>query len=167
MATMTAGIVLWRRAQGARSPSSAETIEILVVHPGGPFWAKKDEHAWSIPKGEFDPETETALDAARREFEEETGTPAPLGPFAELDSFRAGKKHLHAFAIEGDFDHATISADDEHRSMVELEWPPRSGRRQRFPEVDRESWVPLSTASDKLHKGQRPVVDQLIGLLLD
>ena len=167
--TSTAGIVVWRRS--ASSPLDGSIldggIEILLVHPGGPFWAKKHEHAWSIPKGEFDPATETAQDAAFREFLEETGLPVPEGEIVTLDPFRAGKKQLHAFAIEGDLDADVIQPDDEHRSMVELEWPPRSGQKQQFPEVDRAAWVALSNAGEALHKGQGPLVDQLKVRLLD
>ena len=151
----TAGIVVWR--QGA----SHAGIEILLVHPGGPFWAKKDEHAWSIPKGEFDPDSETANEAAHREFEEELGQPAPQGDVVELTPFRAGKKQLYAFAVEGTFDETTIQPDDTHRSMVELTWPPRSEQTATFPEVDRAAWFDLATAETKLHKGQVRLVDQL------
>lgn len=151
----TAGIVVWRRSDHAGD------IEILLVHPGGPFWAKKDAHAWSIPKGEFDPEIETPHAAALREFDEEMGLAAPAGEVFPLDPFRAGKKRLHAFAVEGDLDVDAIQPSDTHRSMVELEWPPRSGQTQHFPEVDRAGWFRLGEAADKLHKGQRPLVDQL------
>lgn len=166
--TSTAGIVVWRRRAGGGisvDGISIDGIEILLVHPGGPFWAKKDEHAWSIPKGEFDPETETAVDAATREFVEELGRLVPEGDLTMLKPFRAGKKQLHAFAVEGDVDAEMIQPDDQHRSMVELEWPPRSGRTATFPEVDRAEWVTLSEAEGKLHKGQRRVVDELQAML--
>ncbi len=156
--TSTAGVVVWRRCSGRPLEDS---IEIFLVHPGGPFWAKKVEHAWSIPKGEFDPATETPADAAFREFLEEVGLPVPEGEILTLDPFRAGKKQLHAFAIEGDLDADIIQPNDEHRSMVELEWPPRSGQKQLFPEVDRATWVALSDAGGALHKGQGPLVGQL------
>lgn len=142
-------------------------MEILLAHPGGPFWAKKTEHAWSVPKGEFVPGEETAADAARREVEEELGVRIE-GELTPLPSFRAGKKRLHVFAHEldatgGDIEVALqqIRADDRHRSMVEIEWPPRSGRTQTFPEVDRVAWVALDEADTWLHKGQRPVVEHL------
>lgn len=165
MASKTAGIVIWRRSDRAAAESPELTVEVLVVHPGGPFWAKKDEHAWSIPKGEFDSASESPLDAAKREFEEEMGAAAPAGPFVTLTPFRASKKELHAFAVEGDFDASSIAPEDEHRSMVEMEWPPKSGRQQRFPEVDRAAWIPLSSLADKLHKGQQPIVGQVLGLV--
>lgn len=149
----TAGVVVWRR--------TAADIEILLVHPGGPFWAKKDEHAWSIPKGEFDPGTETPQAAAHREFVEELAQPVPAGDVIEIESFRAGKKRLYAFAIEGDVDITLIGPDDTNRSTVELEWPPRSGQTQLFPEVDRAAWVALDNAATKLHKGQAPLVERL------
>lgn len=157
----TAGIVVWRRVRDAIDENNVGCIEILLVHPGGPFWANKDSHAWSVPKGEFDPDAEAPLAAAHREFTEEMGQPAPEGETLPLEPFRAGKKRLYAFALEGDFDVDTVQPGDTHRSMVELEWPPRSGRTQRFPEVDRAAWFDLDNAADKLHKGQRPLVDQL------
>jgi predicted NUDIX family NTP pyrophosphohydrolase len=146
----SAGIVLWRRG---------EELEVLLVHPGGPFWANKDEHAWSIPKGEFDPSDEVAFEAACREFEEELGAAPPTGTAVVLEPFRAGRKTLHVWLLEGDFDPATISADDRHRSMVELTWPPRSGRTVTFPEVDRAQWVALSGAGTLLHKSQARIVE--------
>ena len=159
----TAGIVVWRHADRSGQPKAG--IEILLVHPGGPFWAKKDEHAWSIPKGEFDPDDETPINAARREFEEELGQPAPGGDLLTLDPFRAGKKRLHAFAVEGDFDTTAIKPDDTHRSMVDLEWPPRSGEVAHFPEIDRAAWFELAKAAEKLHKGQAPLAIQLTSRL--
>ena len=149
-ATSTSGVVLWRRRSTGEHDGDPPdgAIEILLVHPGGPFWAKKDEHAWSIPKGEFDPATETAEDAAAREFLEEIGLPVPAGEMVAIDPFRAGKKQLHAFAIQGDLDADTVQPDDQHRSMVELEWPPQSGQTQKFPEIDRAAWVGLSDAVD-------------------
>lgn len=151
---------MWRR--GPRADVDPLDIEVLLVHPGGPFWSKKDEHGWSIPKGEFDPATETALDAACREFFEELGCDVPDAPMAELVPFRAGKKKLHPFMVEGDFDAERVQPDDQHRSMVEIEWPPRSGNLQRFPEVDRAQWVPLTDAESKLHKGQGPLVALIV-----
>lgn len=150
---------MWRRSDGADPLLTG--IEILLVHPGGPFWAKKDEHAWSIPKGEFDPASETPSEAAQREFDEELGQPVPCGDLLTLDPFRAGKKQLHAFAVEGDIDPACIRPEDTHRSMVELTWPPTSQQIIEFPEVDRAAWFDLAEAEAKLHKGQAPLVDQL------
>ena len=153
----SAGIVVWRKRT---------EVEMLLVHPGGPFWANKDEHAWSIPKGEFDPADEAAIDAARREFEEELGVPPPAGPSIALPPFRAGKKTLHVWLVEGEFDPGTITGDDVHRSMVEMVWPPRSDRSASFPEVDRARWVELSGAVSLLHKGQARIVDLIEGELV-
>jgi len=164
----SAGIVLYRLTGGGRASGAAveETYEILLVHPGGPFWANKDDHGWSIPKGEFDPETEAAPAAARREFEEELGRPVPdsrtAGEPIELPSFRAGRKHIHATLIGADFDPTVI-----HSNSVEIEWPPRSGRSLVVPEVDRASWVSLQNARNKLHKGQVPLVDLVVAALSD
>lgn len=157
----SAGIVLWRPAPGTvsnRAPTAAE-IEVLLAHPGGPFWASKDDHAWSIPKGEFDPDEEGPWDAACREFEEELGAPCPHHRATALEPFRAGKKLLHPWLVAADFDPAPITPDDTHRSMAEIVWPPRSGSVVTFPEIDRVEWVPLDRAARKLHKGQTPLVD--------
>lgn len=138
------------------------------MHPGGPFWRNKDEHAWSIPKGEIDEATaaggvdvETAERTARREFTEETGHPVPDGPLVALDEFAVGSgKRLRVFAVRGDLDASTITSN-----TFEMEWPPRSGRHQSFPEVDRAEWVALPAARSKLHKGQGPLVTLLDALL--
>jgi len=124
------------------------------VHPGGPFWKNKDEHAWSIPKGEFG--GEDPLDAARREFEEETGQPID-GEFTALEPVRGSGKVIHAFAV------ASARPDPARldSNTFEMEWPPRSGRRQSFPEVDRAAWVPLEEAAGKLHRNQQALVDRL------
>lgn len=154
--THSAGIVLHRVLNGAD--------EILLVHPGGPFWAAKDEHAWSIPKGEFDPETEAAIDAAAREFAEELGQPLPTEPdqdhWIELPVFRAGKKTIHSWLVEGDLDPESVMSNH-----FEMEWPPRSGKLASFPEVDQARWFSLQDAPSKLHKGQAPLcgfVDQAL-----
>ena len=144
--TDSAGIVLHRRRDGGD--------EILLVHPGGPFWANKDEHAWSIPKGEYDPAEEDGLAAAEREFAEELGLLLPNGPRRALPEFRAGRKRIAAWRVEGDLDPAAIRSN-----TFELEWPPRSGRTEEFPEVDRAAWYDLETAATKLHKGQRPLIE--------
>ncbi len=129
---------------------------MLLVHPGGPFWRNKDEHAWSIPKGLVD-EGEDVEAAARREFAEETGHPVPDGPLHALGEVRIGSgKRLRAFAARGDLDPETIVS-----TTFEMEWPPRSGRMAEFPEVDRAAWIPLTTAAAKLHKGQAPIVGLL------
>jgi len=130
-------------------------LEVLLVHPGGPFWARKDEGAWSIPKGEFDA-TEAPVIAARREFIEETGVDPgeDLVPLAVVAQSRA--KVVHAFAVEGDVDPATIRSN-----TFELEWPPRSGRTQPFPEIDRAQWFGLEEARRRIVAGQRPILDAL------
>jgi predicted NUDIX family NTP pyrophosphohydrolase len=142
----SAGIVLHR--PGPTGP------QILLVHPGGPFWANKDEHAWSIPKGEYDPEAEDGEAAADREFAEELGRAVPDGPRRPLPAFRAGRKVIRAWLVEGDLDETTIESN-----TFEMEWPPRSGRQQAFPEVDRAAWFDLQQATTRLHKGQRPLID--------
>ena len=141
----SAGVLLYRRV--------GEALEVLLVHPGGPFWARKDEGAWSIPKGEFDA-PEPAADAARREFAEETGVTLN-GEFVALSPVRQPSgKIVHAFAVAGDLDPASIASN-----TFELEWPPRSGRTQSFPEIDRAAWFALDEARGKIIKGQRPILD--------
>lgn len=147
----SAGLLLFRRSAGE--------VEVLLVHPGGPFFAKKDLGAWSIPKGELDA-GEEPLAAARRELTEETGL-AVDGPFLPLGAVRqSSAKTVHAWAVEADCDPATIKAN-----TFELEWPPRSGRRQQFPEVDRAAWFSLPAAREKLHPGQIPFLDHLVTAL--
>jgi len=143
----SAGLLFFRTRPG--------TLEVLLVHPGGPFWVRKDDGAWSIPKGEIS-EGEDVLAAARREVEEETGA-KPSGPFVALDPVRqAGGKVVFAWAVESDFDPATLRSN-----VFEMEWPPRSGRRQAFPEVDRAEWFSLEKAARKILKGQVPLLRQL------
>lgn len=162
MAVHSAGIVLWRRSN--ETGPVEQSVEILLVHPGGPFWANKDEHGWSIPKGEFDPGAESTFDAAQREFAEELGRPAPTPPADRpdiaLEPFRAGRKTIHAVLVAGDFDCADIISN-----TVDIEWPPRSGQRIDVPEVDRAQWFPLAEAGNKLHKGQAPIVDLIVEAL--
>jgi predicted NUDIX family NTP pyrophosphohydrolase len=143
----SAGILMYRRA-GAN-------LEVLLVHPGGPYWRKKDEGAWSIPKGEMD-EGEDAEPAARREFMEETGVvlSGPLDPLGEIR--QRGGKRVIAFAVEGDLDAQTIRSN-----TFEFEWPPKSGRMQSFPEVDRAEWFELQSAHAKMLEGQRPFLVRL------
>lgn len=148
----SAGIVLFRR-----SPE----LRVLLVHPGGPFWANKDEHGWSIPKGEFDPATEDPEAAAVREFGEETGQPVPDGPRIALEPFKAGRKTISAWLVEGDLDPAEVTSN-----LFEMEWPPRSGSIQEFPEVDRADWFTLDECQTKLHKGQVPICE-LISAAID
>jgi len=153
VAEHSAGILLYRRR--------AEQPEVLLVHPGGPFWQNRDTAAWSIPKGLVD-EGEPLLAAARREFQEETGFTVE-GPFLELGKIRQPSgKIVHVWAAEGDLDPAQI-----HSNTFELEWPRHSGRLQRFPEVDRAAWFDLATARDKIHKGQRGFLERLEACLAD
>jgi predicted NUDIX family NTP pyrophosphohydrolase len=148
MPQRSAGILLYRRRRGA--------LEVLLVHPGGPFWAKKDLGAWSIPKGEYAP-GEDPLAAARREFQEEIGSPAD-GEALALGAFRQSPaKIVDAWALEGDFDPATLKSN-----TFSLEWPPRSGRMREVPEVDRAAWFAPEEATRKLLKGQRPILEALV-----
>jgi predicted NUDIX family NTP pyrophosphohydrolase len=134
-------------------------IEVLLVHPGGPYWAKKDAGAWSIPKGEFD-EGESPLPVARREFQEETGAIA-IGDAVPLGEVRLkGGKIVIAFAIEGDVD-----ADKIVSNTFEIEWPPRSGRRRSYPEVDRAKWFSPDEAAAKINSGQRAFLTRLLTML--
>lgn len=143
----SAGLLLYRDAVGR--------LEVLLVHPGGPFWAKKDAGAWSIPKGEIG-EGEDPLAAAKREFEEETGTRPPGEAIALPPRRQAGGKLVHAWAVRGDLDPAALKS-----TTFTLEWPPRSGRRQEFPEVDRAAWFTLDEARGKILKSQAPFLDDL------
>ncbi len=146
MARQAAGLLLYRVRGG---------VEVFLVHPGGPFWAKKDAAAWSIPKGEFG-DDEEPLAAAQREFAEETGFTV-AGPFASLGPLRTGGgKPLHAFAAEAELDPAKIVSN-----TFQLEWPPRSGRWADFPEVDRAGWFPLEIAREKIHRGQLELLTRL------
>jgi len=144
----SAGLVLYRRRDGGP--------EVFIGHMGGPFWAKKDEGAWSVFKGEYD-ETEDAFAAALREFEEETGQPPPDGPVIDLGEVRqSGGKRVVAWAVEGDFDPAEIKSN-----TYRVQWPPRSGQWRTFPEVDRAEWFDLDTARRKLVKAQSSFMDAL------
>jgi predicted NUDIX family NTP pyrophosphohydrolase len=149
MAKLSAGILLYR-GRGAE-------LRLLLVHPGGPFWARKDLGAWSIPKGEYDKGADP-LAVARREFEEELGRPAPAGDAFELGELaQPSRKLITAYAFEGDFDVSTLKSN-----LFEMEWPPRTGRRQSFPEVDRAEWFTLEEARGKILPGQRPFIDRLL-----
>lgn len=154
MPTRSAGILLYRSVDGV--------VQVLLVHPGGPFWAKKDLGAWSIPKGEFD-DAEDPESAARREFAEELGSSPPDHGAVELGEVRLkSRKLVLAWAVEGDLDVATITSN-----TFETEWPPRSGRRQEFPEVDRAQWFDLAEARRRLNPAQAEFVDRLDALLTD
>jgi len=136
----------------------AGQVEVFLTHPGGPFWARKDEGAWAIPKGEFTEEDPFA--AAKREFQEETGFPAS-GDFRPLEPIKqAGGKIVHAWAVEGNCD-----ADAVQSNTYKVEWPPHSGQWRTFPEVDRAAWFPLPTAREKILKSQLPLLDQLEHML--
>ncbi|MDQ3850468.1 MAG: NUDIX domain-containing protein [Actinomycetota bacterium] len=134
----------------------AATLQVLLGHMGGPYWARRDEGAWTIPKGELH-EGEEPLAGAMREFVEELGHAPPEGAVLELGEIRQrGGKRVIAFAVEGEFYPAQLLA-----GTFELEWPPGSGRRQRFPELDRVAWFDLATAKSKIVPGQRPLLDRL------
>ena len=147
MARLSAGLLLYRRRRGV--------LEVFLVHPGGPFWAGKDAGAWSIPKGEFSP-GEYPLAAARREFGEETGFTA-AGEFLPLTPLKQPSgKIIQAWAVAGDCDPGAIRSN-----TFSLEWPPRSGRRQEFPEVDRAAWFTLAGAREKISQGQAGFLEEL------
>jgi predicted NUDIX family NTP pyrophosphohydrolase len=151
MPVKSAGVMLFRQSSG--SP------EVLLVHPGGPFWAKKDNGAWSIPKGVYEPD-EAPEAAARREFEEETGVAIDT-PLLALGDFRQpGGKIVTAFAAEGDIDPASVRSN-----VFTIEWPPKSGRTTEFPEIDRAAWFDPAAAALKILKGQRPILDTLLARL--
>jgi predicted NUDIX family NTP pyrophosphohydrolase len=143
----SAGILLYRIRSAA--------LEVFLVHPGGPFWMKKDEGAWSIPKGEIE-DDEDLLESARREFHEETGSPVG-GDFLALQPLRQRSgKLIHAWAVEGDIDAASVKSN-----LFSMEWPPNSGTIRQFPEVDRAEWFAIPEAQKKLLLGQRGFLDEL------
>ena len=151
MPKQAAGILLYRQ--------TARGLEVLLAHPGGPLWARKDLGAWTIPKGQFG-DDESALEAARREFEEEMGSPAS-GQFVELGSIRQPSgKIVHAFTAEADFDTSSVKSN-----LFTLEWPPRSGKIGQFPEIDRAEWFAVEEARKRILKGQEPFLDRLLTLL--
>ena len=148
MRKRSAGILMYRRDGGG--------LRLLLVHPGGPFWAKKDFGAWSIPKGEY-VDGENPLAVAKREFAEELGR-APDGDFQELGELvQPSRKIVSAWAVEGDFDVGTLTSN-----TFELEWPPKSGRRQSFPEVDRAAWFTPEEARQRILRGQRDFIERLL-----
>jgi predicted NUDIX family NTP pyrophosphohydrolase len=147
MPKTSAALLLFRRR---------DQLEVLIAHMGGPFWARKDAGAWSIPKGEY-LDDEEPLAAARREFAEEMGSPPPEGEVIPLGTVtQSGGKTVTTYAVEGDFD-----LDGFRSNTFEMEWPRGSGRMREFPEVDRAEWMPVAVARDKLVKGQVPVLDAL------
>jgi predicted NUDIX family NTP pyrophosphohydrolase len=154
-AKTSAGLLLYRLRE--------QRLEVLIAHMGGPFWANKDDGGWSIVKGEYDAASEDAYAAARREFEEETGSPAPAGePLALGELRQRGGKLISVWAIDGDFDASRIAGN-----TFTLEWPRGSGREQEFPEIDRAGWFDCETARAKLVAGQVPFIDMLAQRLRD
>ena len=154
MTNLSAGLLLFRRSGGR--------LEVLLVHPGGPFWAKRDDGAWSIPKGEVAQDEERRA-AALREFEEELGSPAgsPSRDLLDLGTIRQkGGKQVTAWGLEGDFDCAKVRSN-----TFELEWPPRSGRLRSFPEIDRAEWFDLEAASRKINPAQALLLERLAARL--
>lgn len=152
--TLSGGLLLFRR--------DPDGLRLLIAHMGGPFWARKDERAWSVPKGECEPD-EDPLAAARREFAEELGLPAPEGATRDLGEVRMKSgKRIHAWAVEGELDPEAVVP-----GTFAMEWPPRSGRTQEFPEVDRVAWVAPDTARAKLVQAQAAFVDRLEEALAD
>ncbi|WP_263367185.1 NUDIX domain-containing protein [Edaphobacter bradus] len=148
MPKLSAGLLMYRWRD--------REMEVFLVHPGGPFWAKKDLGAWSIPKGEY-AEGDEPFEAAKREFEEETGFVAQ-GDFLELGAVKqAGGKVVSAWAFEGQCDPGELKSN-----VFEMEWPPRSGRLVEFPEVDRGEWFSIAEARERILKGQLPLVDSLV-----
>ncbi len=147
MAKQSAGILAYRTA--------GEQYEVLLVHPGGPYWAKKELHSWSIPKGEFE-NAEEPFEAAKREFREETGFEI-IGKFIDLEPVKqAGGKIIFSWAVE-----AQIPATEIKSNYFEMEWPPKSGNFKEFPEVDKAEWFPFDSAKKKILSGQLPILEQL------
>jgi predicted NUDIX family NTP pyrophosphohydrolase len=148
MAKLSAGILLYKHED--------DKVKVMLVHPGGPFWAKKDDGAWSIPKGEIDAD-EDMLDAARREFAEEIGSEVPKGELVELGEVKtASGKVIHVWAMEHDFDVTTLKSNS-----FEMAWPPKSGQKQTFPEVDKAAWFGIAEAPVKMHTGQAVFIERL------
>jgi predicted NUDIX family NTP pyrophosphohydrolase len=146
MSRQSSGILLYRQID--------DQLEVLLVHPGGPFWKKKDLGAWSIPKGEF--EDEDALSAAKREFEEETGATVDGEMITLTPQEQKGGKVVHAWAVEGD-----LNPEEIQSNTFEMEWPPRSGKKQEFPEIDKAEWFPVRTALQKINQAQATFIREL------
>jgi predicted NUDIX family NTP pyrophosphohydrolase len=154
MHKLSAGILLYRRR--------SRILEVFLVHPGGPYWKNKDLGAWSIPKGEYEA-NDDPLAAAKREFEEETGFAAPMGEWTSLSEVKLSSgKVVTAWAVEGDCD-----ADAVRSNSFSMEWPPKSGKMQEFPEVDRAGWFALPEAQEKIHPAQLEFLDRLVSRLRD
>lgn len=151
MPKQAAGILLYRRGSAG--------LQVLLAHPGGPLWARKDAGSWTLPKGQFT-EGELPLDAAKREFEEEMGSPA-AGDFQPLGTVKQPSgKVIHAWTAESNFDVTTVKSN-----LFSLEWPPKSGRHGEFPEVDRAAWFSIDEARVRILKGQAPFLERLLALL--
>jgi predicted NUDIX family NTP pyrophosphohydrolase len=148
MAKQSAGVLVYRHKDSI--------VEVLIGHQGGPFFAKKDKGAWSIPKGEF-PDGEDPTEAAKREFQEEIGQPVPAGEFIELGHTKnKSGKTIYVWAVEGNLDATNITSN-----TFIMEWPPHSGQQQKFPEIDKAAWVEISKAIDKLNSGQTVFLERL------
>ena len=157
---LSAGLLLYRAVDNGRDPTVHDALEVLLVHPGGPFWARRDAGAWSIPKGEVE-EGEDPAARADVEFEEELGQPVPPGARLDLGEVRQkGGKQVRAWAVKGDVDARLATSN-----TFEIEWPRGSGVLRAFPEVDRAAWFGIDEARVKLLEGQRPLLDRLIGAL--
>jgi predicted NUDIX family NTP pyrophosphohydrolase len=158
VAKVSAGVLLYR--------GSGDGLEVLLVHPGGPFWKTKSDGVWSIPKGEFDPDAESAEDAAAREFTEELGHPLPNGASHESNRIALGEvtqkagKRVVAFGVRGDLDPASVVSN-----TFSMEWPPKSGRMAEFPEVDRADWFTVSAARAVINSAQAAFLDRLVEAL--
>jgi predicted NUDIX family NTP pyrophosphohydrolase len=152
MPKKSAGVLVYRKTK--------EEYEVLLVHPGGPFWARKDLNSWSIPKGEFE-DDEEPIDAAKREFEEETGFKIE-GKFIELNPVKQPSgKLIYSWAVEGDIDASEVKSN-----LFKMEWPPRSGAFKEFPEIDRAEWFDFETAKQKVLSGQIPILENLKRILI-
>lgn len=152
MPKVSAGLLLFRRREAG--------VEVLIAHMGGPFWARRDDGAWTVPKGLIEPD-EDPLGTARREFEEELGSSAPPGPYIELGEItQSSGKIVHAWGVEGDFDPNGLRSN-----LMQVEWPPRSGKLREYPEIDRAEWMRPEEIGDRLIKGQIAFVERLVEAL--
>ena len=150
----SAGIILYR--------FNKKILEVLLIHPGGPFWASKDKGVWSIPKGEFE-DSEDALQAAKREFEEELGSAVQADQYIELTAVTSkSRKKVYCFAAAGDLDTENIKSN-----VISIEWPPRTGKRIEIPEVDKAEWFDIKTAKEKILTYQLPLIEELVKKMAD